>query len=97
VPVAGTVQLPGGRSRPVRGRIDRLVIADDRVEYLDFKLGHGRGAMPQAIIEQMALYRAVLRAAFPARNIVAHVLWINAARLETVPDAAMDAALEGIT
>ena len=98
VAVAGEIALPDGRRRPVSGRIDRVCVSAVRVDIVDIKSGVPRLASSDAeILRQMALYRALMQQIYPGREVLAHVLWAQSGRLETLAPGLLDAALAGIT
>ena len=97
--IAGTApDLPQGVS--ISGRLDRLVIEPDRVLVADFKTN--RPSPPsidqadRAYITQMAVYAAVLRAAFPGRKVEAALVWTDGPKLMPVPENLMRAELEAL-
>lgn len=97
VSISGEVTLPCGAIRTVPGRIDRLRVDDTRVEILDLKTGKPHAAGDDAgILQQMALYRALLTQLYPGRAILCHILWLESAGMETLPDAALDAAFAAL-
>lgn len=97
VGLSGAVTLTDGTERLVTGRIDRLSVRENAVEVLDLKTGRPRAASGDArILRQMALYRALLARLYPGRAIACHVLWLENARLETLGQAALDAAFAGV-
>jgi ATP-dependent helicase/nuclease subunit A len=84
----GAARLPEGLK--VSGRIDRLVVAPDRVLVVDFKSnrpapGRIEDADP-AYLTQMALYVAVLEAVFPGRTVKAALVWTDGPKLMAVPE-----------
>ena len=85
VPVSGVV---GGRV--VSGQIDRLAVGEGEVLVVDFKTNRPPPAsveeVPKAYLRQMAAYRALLREAFPDREIRAGLLWTAAPRLMALPE-----------
>jgi ATP-dependent helicase/nuclease subunit A len=91
-PIVGTV---GGVV--VSGRVDRLVVADDAVWLVDYKTDRPPPADPAAVgstyLRQMALYRALLRQAFPGRPIRCVLLWTDGPAAMTLPDPLLDRAL----
>jgi ATP-dependent helicase/nuclease subunit A len=95
VDVAAPLPALGG-ARMI-GRIDRLVVADDRVLAVDFKSHRdvpGRPEdVPEGILRQMGAYRAALAAIWPGRRVETAILWTRAARLMPLPAALVDAAL----
>jgi ATP-dependent helicase/nuclease subunit A len=89
-----------GLKRPVSGRVDRLVVEDDRVLVVDFKTNRPapetiEDADP-AYLEQMAVYVAVLRAVFPDKRAEAALLWTDGPRLMPVPEAVIDRTLAAL-
>ncbi|MFV0474497.1 MAG: PD-(D/E)XK nuclease family protein, partial [Pikeienuella sp.] len=89
-----SVMIGGAR---VAGRIDRLVVSDKTVDFVDFKSdsappGTAEEA-PDAYLAQMAAYRAALAGIYPGRLIAAHILWTAAPRLDRIGDARLDEAL----
>jgi ATP-dependent helicase/nuclease subunit A len=89
-----------GLKRPVSGRVDRLVVEDDRVLVVDFKTNRPapetiEDADP-AYLEQMAVYVAVLRAVFPDKRVEAALLWTDGPRLMPTPEAVIDRTLAAL-
>ncbi len=91
VPVAGLLA-----GRPVAGRIDRLLVTEDRILFVDYKslrpAPRTPKAVPRAYLRQMALYYALLRRAFPERPIEAALLWTAVPRLMPLPETLLAAA-----
>ncbi|PZQ49939.1 MAG: double-strand break repair helicase AddA [Rhodovulum sulfidophilum] len=87
--------LPGGAR--LIGRIDRLVVAPDRVLAVDFKTNRGvperPEQVPEGILRQMGAYAAALAAIWPGRRVETAVLWTRTARLMPLPAALTAAAL----
>jgi len=97
--IAGTApDLPAGLR--VSGRLDRLVIEPDRVLVADFKTNRPSPARieeaDEAYITQMAVYAAVLRAAFPGRKVEAALVWTDGPKLMPVPENLMAARLQAL-
>jgi ATP-dependent helicase/nuclease subunit A len=90
------VAAPLGGARMV-GRIDRLVVAPDRILAVDFKsnriVPERVEDVPEAILRQLGAYRAALVRIWPDRPVETAVLWTRAGRLMPVPAALGDAAL----
>ena len=88
VPIAALV---GGQV--VAGTIDRLLIAPDRIRFVDFKTARRPPAslaeVPLATLRQMAAYAAALEAAYPGRAVEAGVLYTAAPRLIELPATAL--------
>jgi ATP-dependent helicase/nuclease subunit A len=90
--------LPPGLA--ISGRVDRLLVAPDRVLVADFKTNRPsperiEDADP-AYVRQMALYWAVLREIFPGRRVEAALVWTDGPRLMPVPENLMLAALDAM-
>lgn len=93
-PIAGEI---AGRRHA--GVIDRLSVGADRVLIVDFKTNRpppaAVEATPAAYLEQMALYRALARQAFPGRAIDLALLWTAIPRLDRLDDGLLDAFAPG--
>jgi ATP-dependent helicase/nuclease subunit A len=89
VPLTGVV---GGSV--VGGLVDRLVVLPDRVLVADFKTNRrppeSLAETPAMYARQMALYRAVLRAVFPGREVICALIWTRDARVTVLPDELLD-------
>lgn len=72
--------------RVVQGRIDRLLIAADHVQFIDFKTSlRIPPELPPAIAAQMDAYARALALAFPKRRIQPLLLWTAGPRLMRLP------------
>ena len=100
VALAGSsARLPLGLA--VSGRVDRLVVQDDRVLVVDFKTNRPspdriEDADP-AYLAQMAVYVAVLAEVFPGRAVEAALVWTDGPKLMPVPEKVMADALARLT
>jgi ATP-dependent helicase/nuclease subunit A len=96
VPIVG--KTPFGT---ISGQVDRLAVTDKEVLVADYKsdrfVPRTIGRIPQEYIEQLALYRAVLRLAYPNRPVRAALVWTAGPALTELSDEALDAALSGLT
>ena len=97
VALAGAARrLPGGIA--VSGRVDRLLVTEERVLVADFKTNRPAPARIEdadpAYIRQMAVYWAVLREIFPGRGVEAALIWTDGPRLMPVPENLMTSALD---
>jgi ATP-dependent helicase/nuclease subunit A len=85
----------------ISGQVDRLAVTDQEVLVADYKsdrfVPRTIGRIPQEYIEQLALYRAVLRLAYPNRRVRAALVWAAGPALTELPDDALDAALSRLT
>ena len=87
--IAGSApDLPPGLA--VSGRVDRLVIAPDRVLVVDFKTNRPAPDRIEdadhAYLVQMAVYVAVLREVFPGRQIEAALVWTDGPKLMPIAE-----------
>jgi len=73
------------QSAPLIGKIDRLIIAPDRVLAVDYKSNRlvptTAAEVPEGLLRQMAAYRAALSQVFPGRQIDTALLWTQGAVL----------------
>ncbi|MFI4976268.1 MAG: double-strand break repair helicase AddA [Caulobacterales bacterium] len=97
VALAGAAaRLPGRLG--VSGRVDRLLVSDERVLVIDFKTNRPAPATievaDKAYVLQMAAYRAVLEEIFPGRRIEAALVWTDGPKLMPVPENLMLEALD---
>ncbi len=78
------------------GRIDRLMVADDRVLIVDYKTNRPAPNLvadaPHDYVMQLALYRAVLRRLYPSRPVEAAILWTDRPALMEIPSVLLDLA-----
>ena len=81
----------------VAGRIDRLIVEETRIAFVDFKSTRAPPAKPDgtpdAFLAQLAAYRDALREIYPEKSVEAHILWTAIPRLDQLDDGRMDAAL----
>ncbi|MGD2134358.1 MAG: double-strand break repair helicase AddA [Maricaulaceae bacterium] len=96
-PVAGgSPYLPKGVV--VNGRVDRLAITADEVLIVDFKTDRPPPDQPEDVgrlyLEQMAAYRAVLRALYPQKDVTAALLWTDGPRLMVLSGKLLDSVLK---
>ncbi|TCO73416.1 double-strand break repair helicase AddA [Rhodovulum euryhalinum] len=83
--------------RPLRGTIDRLIIAPDHVCAVDFKtnaLVPGRPEdVPEGLLRQMGAYAHALTAIYQGKTIRTAILWTRTGRLMDIPAPLREAAL----
>ncbi len=81
----------------VNGRVDRLVVGESEVMIVDFKTDRPPPKAAEKVdsvyLEQMAAYRALLRALYPKKRVRAALLWTDGPRLMELPEALLDGAL----
>jgi ATP-dependent helicase/nuclease subunit A len=93
VPIVG--RLADGAE--VSGQVDRLAVTDAAVLIADYKTDRPAPRRLEDTLEkyvrQLALYRAVLIALYPGREVRAALVWTAEPNLMEVPAAMLDAAL----
>jgi len=89
--VAGTV---------ISGLVDRLMVLPDRALLADYKTNReppaSVAAVPPLYLRQMAAYRAVLRDAFPGREVSCALIWTTGTRVMPLPPALLDRHAPGV-
>lgn len=89
VPISGLV-----KGRVVSARIDRLRVTETEVTIIDYKTNRPPPESPEhvapAYLQQMALYRALLRDIYPERKIHCILAWTDGPRLMSLNDELMD-------
>ncbi|MEM8570377.1 MAG: double-strand break repair helicase AddA [Pseudomonadota bacterium] len=77
------------RMRRIEGRIDRLIVEQERVCAIDFKsnafVPPDPAGIPEGILRQLGAYDAALREIWSDREIETAILWTRTASLMTVP------------
>ena len=79
VPIAGMVN-----GRFISRRIDRMIIKDNIIEFLDYKTDADKTLRHDKYAAQIGEYAVLLRAAYPGREIHGHILWTHDWELEKV-------------
>ncbi len=82
--------------QPVLGRIDRLIIGENKITAIDYKsnaiVASDVANVPEGILRQMGAYRAALAEIWPGRGIETAILWTKTAQLMVLPqNIVMDA------
>ncbi len=89
-PITGVVG-----QRVVTGQVDRLAILPDRILLADYKTNRDPPADPADVpvryLRQMAAYRAILSAMYPARPVICLLIWTDGPALMPLPPALLDA------
>ncbi|MCL2538007.1 MAG: hypothetical protein FWF34_01915 [Alphaproteobacteria bacterium] len=85
VPIAGKI-----REKFISRRIDRMIISDTEIEFLDYKTDTDKSARRDLYAAQMAEYAALLRAAFPGRAVRGYILWLSDWELEKIVENSPD-------
>lgn len=87
--------------RIVSGRIDRLVVEDDRLLIVDYKTNFKAptdiSEISPSNIAQLAIYRAVLAPLYPNKTIEAGLLYTRTPKIIEVPDHILDAAMQELS
>ncbi|MES2713682.1 MAG: 3'-5' exonuclease, partial [Pseudomonadota bacterium] len=88
-PLAGRV-----RGRLIAGQVDRIVVTPERILVVDFKTNRPPPVREEEVsplyLRQMAAYRALLRAAYPNREVACALIWTYGARVMPLPSAMLD-------
>ncbi|ESQ90812.1 double-strand break repair helicase AddA [Asticcacaulis sp. AC460] len=101
IALAGQVGVnPRGEAIMLSGRIDRLVITDDRVVIIDYKSNRPAPDRAEdaavAYQRQMAGYVALLRQVYPDRAVEAALLWTDGPRLTPMSETLVQLRLDEI-
>lgn len=85
LPIAGTIG-----EKTYFCRIDRLLVRDNRVIIIDYKTDGepplSSDFVSESYINQLGLYKYLLRPLFPNAIILAQILWTKTGNLMTIPD-----------
>jgi ATP-dependent helicase/nuclease subunit A len=100
VTVMGKVMI-GGTWRAISGKVDRLAVTDDRVMIVDYKTNRpapGRvDQVPRAYITQLSLYAELIKPLYPAKKVLAALLFTETPILIELGQGELEAALAGLT
>ena len=100
VPILGRLTRPARPSVIVSGQVDRLLATPTAVLVADYKTDRpapeGLEAIPEGYVEQLAVYRAVLRQLFPGRTVRAGLVWIEGPALVELPQSRLEEALAAV-
>lgn len=87
--VAVSAQLDHVGDLPIYGVIDRLVIAPDHVQVVDFKsnatVPDTADEIPLGIVRQMAAYGLAMQAIYPDRQVCCAIVWTTTATVMEIP------------
>ena len=101
VPLLGVV--PRAEKSPlfINGRVDRLVVTDEKIIVIDYKSDQNPPQTPQdapkKYLAQMAAYRRLLQSLYPQQQVEAGLLWTQGANWMPLPDALLDDVLPQLT
>ena len=97
--VGTSPRLPQGVS--YSGKVDRLLVQEDRVLVVDFKSNRPAPARVEdtdpAYLRQMAIYAAILGEIFPGRRIEAALVWTDGPRLMQLPEILLARTVASLT
>ena len=79
VPIAGYIN-----GKFISRRIDRLIIRDNEIIFVDYKTDTDRTTNRDKYEYQMREYETLLRAAFPAHTITGYIIWLHDWELEKI-------------
>lgn len=89
VPLIGVVE-----GTVISGQVDRLIVEDDKILAVDFKTNRPvprqESEVPDAYLHQMAGYRALLRKAFPGREVACALAWTDGPTLMPLSSSTLD-------
>jgi ATP-dependent helicase/nuclease subunit A len=101
VPIVGRLSRAGRPDILVSGQIDRLVVTGEAVLIADYKTNQivpaNAQESPEAYVDQLALYRAVLGCIYPGRTVRAALVWTEGPSLMEFSSAMLDAATLRVT
>lgn len=66
------------------GRIDRLIVDDDKIIIVDFKTGFPSQTIPRQYIEQMQFYKSSISKIYQNKAISTYILWTKTLHLQKV-------------
>jgi ATP-dependent helicase/nuclease subunit A len=96
VPLVGEIAQADGSRLALSAQIDRLAIADDTVSIVDYKtlrpVPPDAAAAPAHYLRQLAAYRALAGAIWPAKTVRCFLLWTDGPLLMELPEALLDEA-----
>ncbi|EJF74572.1 double-strand break repair helicase AddA [Bartonella alsatica] len=98
VSLMGIVKIHG-KEQVVSGQIDRLYITQNSIIFADFKTGvppENEAAIAPHYLLQMALYRKLLQAIHPNKNIQALLIYSKEVKIFKLPPEKLDALLDEI-
>lgn len=98
VPLMGIVKIRG-KEQAISGQIDRLYITESNIIFADFKTGappENEAAIPPHHLLQMALYRKLLQAIHPNKEIQALLVYSKDVKVFKLPPEKLEAILDEI-
>jgi len=99
VPITATLRERNGEL--ISGRIDRLLVEDDRILAVDFKsnliVPKRVEEIPKALLAQQGAYAAALQDLYPEHTIETAIIWTKTAQMMTLPHGSVMNALKTVT
>ncbi|WP_144753285.1 double-strand break repair helicase AddA [Bartonella saheliensis] len=98
VPLMGIVKIRG-KEQAISGQIDRLYITENSIIFADFKTGYppeNEAAIAPHHWLQMALYRKLLQAIHPDKDVQALLIYSKEAKIFKLPPEKLEAFLDEI-
>ncbi|WP_139412617.1 double-strand break repair helicase AddA [Bartonella mastomydis] len=98
VPLMGIVKIRG-KEQAISGQIDRLYITKNSIIFADFKTGYppeNEAAIPPHHWLQMALYRKLLQAIHPSKDVQALLVYSKEAKIFKLPPEKLESFLDEI-
>ncbi len=96
VSIMGTLALEG-RDYAISGRVDRLVVTEDRVIILDYKTNRTAPktleAVPLSHRAQLAIYREILKPLYPAKGFECVLVYTESAQVLSLPPGLLSRSL----
>lgn len=85
----------------INGRVDRLVVTETDVLIIDFKTDRPPPSAAEEVgesyLKQMAAYHAVLKEAYPHKNVRCALLWTDTPKLMELSENLLLASLKGLS
>ena len=99
VPITATLRERNGEL--ISGRIDRLLVEDDRILAVDFKsnliVPKRVEEIPKALLAQQGAYATALQDLYPEHTIETAIIWTKTAQMMTLPHGSVMNALKTVT
>ena len=97
VPLIGVLKRGDNKPLFINGRVDRLVVSDEKVIVVDYKSDKTPPSAAEEVgrnyLAQMAAYRSLLQSLYPNRQVEAGLLWTETPKWMQLPPELLDKAL----
>ncbi len=77
-------------NQPIMARIDRLAVLETEVLIVDFKTGKPQADIPEPMLRQLSLYKALVQRIYPDKHVRAGIIWVQNASIMFALDEALD-------